>query len=74
MKYESEKNRRIRECQRSIKDKLDSEEQYFVDNLKNNTRVVTTSEAEASGIRMYNDAKKKQDLKRMKIVLNEKEI
>jgi len=65
MKYESEKNRKIRIQQRIIEDKKNLEEQKILDNLKNNTKVVSVQQAEASGRRMFTDAKRKQDVKRM---------
>ena len=65
MKFESEKNKKIREQQRLKKEKAEQEEKEILDNLKSNTKVVSSKEAEEYGRKMYNEATKRNIKKKI---------
>lgn len=60
MKFESEKQRKVRERQREKKEKEQEEEEIIVQKLRNNSKVVSKKVAEESGNRMFKEAQRRQ--------------
>jgi len=60
MKFESEKQRKLRERQREKKEKEQEEEEVIVQKLRNSSKVVSKKVAEESGNRMFKEAQRRQ--------------
>ena len=69
MRFESEKQRKVRERQRMKLEKEMEAEQSILRNLKNNSRVVTRKKAEEMGVRMYDEAHKRNNKKIVEFML-----
>ena len=59
MKFESEKQRKVRERKREKTEKELQEEEVIVQQIRNTSKIVTKRVAEESGVRMYKEAQRR---------------